>query len=600
MTNNKLLYFFFSFSFLIGTAYGQDKIQRCHFNEYQESLFKKRPEMKRHVESFNDLITEKTLQKSKQKTGADLEILTIPVVVHVVHNVASSSIGNRNISDEQILSQIRVLNEDFRKIMGTPGFNTSPVGADTRIEFCLANRDLNGAPTNGIVRVYNSKTSFSINDDAYLKSLSLWPSHHYLNIWVTQLSQQMLGYAQFPSGSGVAGLGSVDEGAATDGVVIDYRFFGSEGTVRAPYDKGRTTTHEVGHWLGLRHIWGDSQCGTDYVHDTPRHESENHDCGSLSDCSGTGFSTQDMVENYMDYTPDACMNIYTNGQSERMRIVMQNSPRRAALKSSPGCCKRDVATLDHPYLADFEMSQFESEGWVSQDTEENENARWEKTFIGNVESFNSVRIENNSGTVNRVDHLVSPFFKFDTITNPVMDLYIAHAANNTGETDRLVISYSANCFDWVPLKEISGQELISTTRVTDEFIPQGHEWKRHRLNLHHLAGVKIVFFRFENHSKGVNNLYIDDIHIYRTTPELNVNFYPNPASEKIYAEVVFPDDKNVTFEIFNSQGQKITQWEETNMTTFIKEINISGLRSGMYLTKISIDGKSVVKKFIVL
>jgi len=177
--------------------------------------------------------------------GGDRAVLTIPVVVHVVWNTATE-----NISEAQILSQLDVLNEDFRKmnadVSSVPGV-FQPLASDVEIEFCLATTDPNGNPTSGITRTNTSLTSFPYPGNAMKFDAQggkdAWPRDSYLNMWVCDLAAGLLGFAQFPGG-----------GASTDGVVIDYLYFGNTGTATAPYDLGRTATHEVGHWLNLYHI----------------------------------------------------------------------------------------------------------------------------------------------------------------------------------------------------------------------------------------------------------------------------------------------------------------------------------------------------------
>jgi len=193
-----------------------------------------------------------------QRTG----ITRIPVVVHVVWNTAA-----QNVSDAQIASQIEVLNRDFRRTnpdVGTTPAPFLPLATDARIEFVLATSDPAGAPSSGIERRQTSVTGF--NDNDAVKStggggLNAWPASQYLNIWVCPLSGGLLGYAQFPGGPD-----------ATDGVVIRHSAFGTTGIAAAPFNLGRTATHEIGHWLNLNHIWGDDGTGcsgTDNVSDTP-------------------------------------------------------------------------------------------------------------------------------------------------------------------------------------------------------------------------------------------------------------------------------------------------------------------------------------------
>jgi hypothetical protein len=235
-------------------------------------------------------------------------VITIPVVVHVLYNSARD-----NISDAQILSQIDALNRDFRK-MNAESANIPDafrsVAADVNVEFCLAKRQPNGLPTSGIERQSSGNASWKANDEmkrADKGGLSPWDATKYLNIWVCGLSGGALGYATFPGGP-----------LATDGVVIDYRYFGTYNT-RAPFNLGRTATHEVGHWLNLYHIWGDANCGDDNCADTPVHHGANYGCPTYpyiqTNCNG---SNTEMTMNYMDYTNDACMYMFTNGQKARM------------------------------------------------------------------------------------------------------------------------------------------------------------------------------------------------------------------------------------------------------------------------------------------
>jgi hypothetical protein len=231
--------------------------------------------------------------------------IEIPVVVNVLYNTASE-----NISDAQIQSQIDVLNEDFNAtnadVTQTPSLFSGSV-ADLDLQFVLV-------ATN---RKYSKNRSWGTNDAMKKSSRGgIDPTNpaEYLNIWVvnkmTSGGGTILGYAQFPGGS-----------PSTDGVVIGHNFFGRTGKVSAPFDKGRTATHEVGHWVNLRHIWGDATCGSDLVNDTPTHNGSNFGCPSyphLSTCSGTPV---EMTMNFMDYTDDACMYMFSAGQKQRASAI---------------------------------------------------------------------------------------------------------------------------------------------------------------------------------------------------------------------------------------------------------------------------------------
>lgn len=319
-----------------------EAVQRCGTVEYERVLQQRNPNRLRQINELNSRLQQVEASRIFLRQAADDEtIYRIPVVVHVVHNTASGEIGgitNGNISDEQIASQIQVLNEDYRRQPGTNGFNTNPVGADARIEFFLASRDPSGQPTTGITRhYYAQKASFDVfSDDVLLSQIAYWPSDRYLNIWVTKVDGY-LGFTQFPTMADTLNGLPATTNEFVDGSIIDYRYFGRQlGTVRSPtYCCGRTATHEIGHWLGLIHTWGDAVCGNDYVADTPTAEAANQtvNCRELfSTCSGV--RTRNMIENFMDYSPDQCMNVFTQGQVNRMRTVLALSPRRFRLVQS--------------------------------------------------------------------------------------------------------------------------------------------------------------------------------------------------------------------------------------------------------------------------
>ncbi|MDY7542241.1 zinc metalloprotease [Cryobacterium sp. 5B3] len=257
----------------------------------------------------------------------------IPVVVHVVYRNAAE-----NVSAAQIDSQIAVLNADFRAAnadRSTTPTVFQPLIGDARVTFKLASTDPAGNPTDGITRTSTTTTPFKSNTDnvksAATGGADPWPSDKYLNLWVcgnlqSGSGQALLGYAQFPGGP-----------AATDGVVIVHTGFGTTGTAAAPFNLGRSATHEIGHWLNLRHIWGDdgNGCsGSDFVADTPNQAGPNFGAPTFPHPSCSNGPNGDLFMNYMDYVDDNTMYMFTNGQVDRMQAAL-DGPRSSIGVTGP-------------------------------------------------------------------------------------------------------------------------------------------------------------------------------------------------------------------------------------------------------------------------
>jgi hypothetical protein len=294
---------------LLATA--QQRVCPSHDLLHQQELVN--PDMKQTRETL-ERFTENFVA---HQTGATRATYNIPVVVHVLWNTAV-----QNISDAQIQSQIDALNADYQALnadkANTPSVFASLI-ANPDVQFCLAQQNPSGVATTGIVRKQTTKTVFdAATDDAKYTANqgdNIWDRNKYLNLWVVPSLKSgsttgILGYAQFPGGA-----------AATDGVVIGHQYFGTTGTAASPFNKGRTATHEVGHWLNLNHIWGDdgTACtGTDNVADTPNQGGENYGCPTFPVISCSNGPNGALFMNYMDYTDDACMFMFTTGQKNRM------------------------------------------------------------------------------------------------------------------------------------------------------------------------------------------------------------------------------------------------------------------------------------------
>ena len=288
------------------------KRRQCATMVLHEYLAETKAGYRRSIERVEKSITRAV--ESGDAARAARRLMSIPVVVHVVYRRDAE-----NITDAQVKSQIAVLNRDFRAKntdkSGVPAVWKSLI-ADTNIQFALATRDPNGKATTGITRTKTTRTSFPADNSVKKTSTggkSPWPSKRYLNMWVCNLGDGLLGYAQFPGGP-----------PATDGVVMLHSAFGTKGTVKQPFHLGRTTTHEVGHWLNLRHIWADTLgCGgSDFVADTPNAAGPNFGKPSFPTITCNNGPNGDMFMNFMDYVDDGAMFMFTNGQSARMNACL--------------------------------------------------------------------------------------------------------------------------------------------------------------------------------------------------------------------------------------------------------------------------------------
>lgn len=340
-------------SLVIFTGYNSDNekggnlsdassLKNCGSYEYNQNQLNKYPQYRSVREDIEKFTQNYTLEENRT-------VVTIPVVFHVVYNT-----NDQNISDAQIMTQIDVLNKDFNRLNADTGSTPGPfksLAANVQVQFCLAQRDPNNNATNGITRTMTSITSFTAEDTSiYYTSLGgydIWDRNKYLNIYVCNLAGTLLGYAQFPGMN-----------PATDGVVIGYTYLGTIGTVQPPNNLGRTATHEVGHWLNLFHIWGDEPaCAQDdEVLDTPLQGTESSGCPTfpMTDaCSPNAPGI--MFMNYMDYSDDNCMNMFSIGQSTRMNAALSGP--RASLMTSNGCASVGINQIGSEIPEKFALSQ---------------------------------------------------------------------------------------------------------------------------------------------------------------------------------------------------------------------------------------------------
>lgn len=320
-----------------------------------ESILKKKFPRRADEAQFEAFIRQHREGRGALRSAAEEFVYRIPVIVHVLYYDGQAVGTDHNITAEQVASQFEVLNEDYRMKINTRGYNVDRVGGDARIEFVPALYDPKGnllaepgihrvkaeEVTDGLSFLDVSQRYISTSTAEWLKKCTSWEPNCYFNLWVVGLADGVLGYATFPETDleGIAGLDTPDP--EFDGVVIDYRRFGSY--EKGPFSglsqnsMGRAATHEIGHFLGLRHTWGDGPADTfgqypdgcsytDYVDDTPNAKQPMYVNKPLYLCG-----EREMIENYMDYSSDFVKNIFTRQQIERMHIVMDKSPRRKEL-----------------------------------------------------------------------------------------------------------------------------------------------------------------------------------------------------------------------------------------------------------------------------
>ena len=622
---------------------------RCYSTEYEKSLQKKN-NRRAKTDGFENWISDK-INRKKFFNNRISAIKTIPVVVHVINKGEAVGIGT-NISDAQVISQITTLNNDYRKKTGTKGYNTNPVGADANIEFALAVRDPNGNPTNGIDRI-----SFNVNSwtdtqiEAVLKPSTIWDPTKYLNIWVTPdvITDigEVLGYAQFPEASTLDGLNYPPFTANTDGVVIGHQFFGNldydDGSFNLDpkYGYGRTTTHEIGHWLGLRHIWGDDTCGTDYVADTPVHKTENYGCFTHPKPNTCTPATADeMFENYMDYTNDDCMNIFTINQVDRFNAVLANSPRRKELLTSNALTP---VTL-YPNDAELQFSDASSLGKIStcerttnvrlinrgtsnlttaiisiNDAGTNYNQSWSGNLAPNKETLvpitllgtslsnnvtigvSSVNGDVDARNTNNADSFSYEFLAAQNFASSTVKLELQlddYGSETSWEivNSEGIVLYSGDSYEDIENPAVKKftfnlpNNSCYTFKIYDTYgdgfcCDYGNGYYKLTTD----SGVVMVNQNAFNKDKEIYPFILGTLSTQENN-KLGVNIFPNPAVDVLNITKV---SNNATFTIYNVAGQFISKGKVIN-----NKVNVTSLAKGVYFIEVSEKGATSKMKFI--
>lgn len=632
--------FMFTLLVLTGLMTSQAHAQRvCGSADHFQEMMNSNPEFK-----SNRTLIEQQAQEYLAHPDKHLRALkTIPVVVHVVYNTAA-----QNVSDAQIQSQIDVLNKDFRKLnsdwTGTPSVFQGLV-ADCEIEFCLAKQDPNGNVTTGIVRKSTTTTSWSTND-AVKKSAQggddAWNSSKYLNLWVCNLSGGVLGYAQFPGGP-----------AATDGVVITYTGFGTIGTAAAPFNKGRTATHEIGHWLNLFHIWGDdgTACtGSDNVGDTPNQGAEHYGCPTFPQVSCSNGPNGDMYMNYMDYTDDACMYMFTTGQKARMDALFTTGGARAGLLTSLGCTVGSGNTCGTP--SGVSASGITTTGatisWSAITGASSYNVQYKlataTTWTTTTSTTNSKALTGlTSGASYNVQVQAVCTSGSSTYSSPITFTTTGAAGNcsnnyESNNTSSTATSIAVNTSITSMIGTSTDKDyykIVTTTaapklKVTLTTLPGDYDLKLYNaagalLGTSQLGGTSSESLTYNGATTGstyyayvygyagaysatqcytltsissASNLRLDESEFQPEKPEISI--YPNPAHDQLSVEFYTTANQAVTINIYSALGQKVnSQTIQTVDGQNKASFDVTSFSNGMYIMEMIDGNEKKIQKFTI-
>lgn len=530
---------------------------------------------------------QKLLQRLPADAARVVDVISIPVTVHVIHSGEAQGTG-RNISDEQIRAQIRILNEDFRRLntdqSRTPaGF--SNVAADTEIEFCLAVKDPSGNATTGITRHrYNSIPNTSYIENT-IKPATYWDPNRYLNIWVLDMpNNNILGYSFLPVNSTV--------GAIKDGLVINYEHFGFFNA----NNRGRTTTHEMGHYLGLLHIWGEDDANgnpigctsDDGVADTPNQEKPYFGCPGFPQNS---CSSEDMFMNYMDYTGDNCMNLFTQGQKAVMRNTLRNI-RSQLVSHAATACNLNVscnAISQQRFETGFEAGLETSWKIINnnQDTETWSISVTKNTDFGPATGSRFARYQWNQDNVTPADdYLFTPCFSV-----------------NTGHKYRIRFAYAcaedkANRIVYQERLRVGTSSLQSPVDFVllpnGDLNPVANAYPTYQVAaLEYIAAnsnpVAIGFHAASpanRYTLLLDDLIVEDlgpvVHVNESNQAIGASIYPNPASGTLNLQLPFLKTA-ARCTLFSLTGQVVYQ---APVHQTLSNIDVHQLPVGLYMLEI--------------
>ena len=596
----------------------------CGTDAYYQEQIKVNPQIELDVNQAK-LAAQQWLKNNPASKKAVLR--TIPIVFHVVYENATE-----NISDAQVLSQLDILNLDYRKLNADTGSVPSAfksIAADSEIEFCIAVRDPSGNPTTGITRTATTVNSFSSVSPKSNASggKDPWPRNDYLNFWICDLGGGLLGYATGPGGS-----------SANDGIVCGYQYIGAPpaNPFGGSFNQGRTATHEIGHWLGLNHTFNGGCSGFgDGIADTPPTSNSNYGCpGTQNTCSNDNPDMNDMTMNYMDYVDDMCMYIFTEGQKSVMQSVLATT--RSSLQNSSGCTA--LSNLDASIaivtptdticglssfapavtLINYGSNTLTSVEIAYQiDNEPVQTYNW----TGNLTSFDAEEIVLPNVTVAFGDHSLKTY-----VTNPnsgVDEL----AANDTslsnfhfklGNSVNLTLTLGdfqiANLLAW-SLRDAAGNLVDSingyvknTTNIESNCLAEGcYTFKMYDVAGNAEGSFSLVDVLGDTLA-AVNDLLdftytfcvsttgIIENEVYSSSFQL----YPNPTNGIVNIRFASLFSGNAHLKVFSAQGEVCVNEKIQTAGNESIRLNLTGKAAGLYFVQVTNENGTYTQKFSLL
>jgi len=597
-----------------------EKQRNCGTMDYLAKMIQDNPSLLTEMEHSKQRL-QNYIDQNYDAINQQKVIYNIPTVVHVVYRNASE-----NVSNAQIISQINALNKDYRKlntdVSNVPSAWTSLV-ADVGIEFCLATRDPQGAATTGITRTSSTQASFDVSNNNMkfnnTGGKSAWPSDQYLNLWVCNLDGTLLGYAQFPGGS-----------ASTDGVVIDFDDFGTIGTAAPPFDLGRTATHEVGHWLGLYHIWGDEpNCSQDDgVADTPQQKDKNYGCPSFPQGSSqtggscSGANPGSMFMNYMDYVDDACMYMFTNGQKVNMLAAL--TQQRAPLLTSNGC----AGVIPNPNTCDSISNITASQmlqlyrpvdvssggtGWISGTNSFLDKAKADKyTAASNLQvkglwiyfgylytpgsgsSTVTYKVWNNNGLGG------APNSTLGSQTTTTLNIYnnlILNPAQPTYVQFPNYISQNGAFYAGVEFDPTNGDTIAIVTNTQN--LTANTAWELWSNNVWYpYSDANSWNTQLSHATYPVLCSPVSNSDISYPPNQFDIELFPNPANDKLFISIGNNaiNNEQVEIKVFDMLGQIVSS-KKLIVNTSTINIEIADFKNGLYMLELRQNDKISINKF---